>query len=87
MLTFKILTVVLSLAVTGLGLTAQVRKNYLRKSTEGLSLFYFLLLAVSYTCWSVYGFTQQDLVLIIPMTLGTLMSWLVTFQFALYRSR
>lgn len=86
MLTFKILTVGLSLAVTGLGLTAQVRKNYQRKSVEGLSLFYFSLLAISYTCWSTYGFLQQDFVLIIPMTLGMLMSWLVTFQFFVYRN-
>lgn len=85
MLIFKILTVALSLAVTGLGLTAQVRKNYIRKSVEGLSFFYFFLLAVSYSSWSIYGFLQKDLVLIIPMMLGMLMSWVVNLQFLLYR--
>lgn len=34
MLAIKIATVVLSLIVTGLGLTAQARKNYVRKSVE-----------------------------------------------------
>lgn len=82
----KIVTVILSLAVTGLGLTAQVRKNYHKRSVEGLSLFYFFLLAVSYTFWSLYGFMQHDLVLIIPMSLGMLMSWVVVGQFARYRS-
>jgi uncharacterized protein with PQ loop repeat len=81
----KITTVVLSLIVTGLGLTSQVRKNYSRKSLEGLSFFYFFILAVSYTFWSLYGFLQNDLVLIIPMTLGATMSWIVVFQFYIYR--
>ncbi|MEO6536653.1 MAG: PQ-loop repeat-containing protein [Candidatus Paceibacterota bacterium] len=81
----KIVTVILSLLVTGLGLTSQVRKNYLRKSVEGLSPFYFQLLAVSYTFWSVYGFLQKDLVLIIPMTLGASMSWIVVLQLIAYR--
>jgi len=85
MATIKIVTVILSLIVTGLGLTSQVRKNYSRKSIEGLSGFYFTILAVSYTFWSIYGFTQKDLVLIIPMTLGAVMSWVVVFQFFVYK--
>lgn len=85
MLWIKIATVVLSLLVTGLGLTSQVRKNYSRKSVEGLSAFYFILLAVSYSFWSVYGMLQRDIVLIIPMTLGMVMSWIVVAQCWLYR--
>ena len=87
MTTIKIITVILSLIVTGLGLTAQVRKNYTRKSMEGLSFFYFSILAVSYSFWSMYGFTQHDLVLIIPMTLGAIMSWVVVGQFLVYKKR
>lgn len=82
----KIITVALSLIVTGLGLTSQVRKNYLRKSVEGLSVFYFSLLAISYTFWSIYGFLQKDMVLIIPMTLGMIVSFIVVLQFHLYRN-
>jgi uncharacterized protein with PQ loop repeat len=81
----KIITVVLSLIVTGLGLTAQVKKNFFRKSTEGLSTFYFVVLAISYTFWAIYGFTLNDLVLIIPMSLGMLMSWVVVIQCVIYR--
>ncbi len=81
----KIITVVLSLIVTGLGLTAQVKKNYQRKNMEGLSGFYFSILAISYSFWSIYGFSQQDLVLIIPMTLGAIMSWVVVIQFLIYK--
>ena len=87
MVTIKIITVLLSLAVTGLGLAAQVRKNYRKKSVEGLSFLYFSLLAISYSFWSIYGFSQRDLVLIIPMSLGMLMSWIVVSQFAVYKSR
>ena len=87
MITIKIATVLLSLVVTGLGLTSQVRKNYQRKSVEGLSSFYFIVLAISYSFWSIYGFMQKDLVLIIPMTLGMCMSWVVVAQCTLYRVR
>ena len=87
MSTLKIVTVILSLVVTGLGLTSQVRKNHKRKSMEGLSFFYFGILAVSYTFWSIYGFSQKDLVLIIPMTLGAFMSWVVVVQFLVYKDK
>lgn len=82
-----IITIVLSLIVTGLGLTAQVRKNYQRKSMEGLSFFYFTILAVSYTFWVIYGVVLQDWVLIIPMSVGSVMSWVVVGQFYLFRNK
>ncbi len=87
MLWIKIVTIVLSLLVTGLGLTAQVKKNRVRRSVEGLSLFYFLLLAISYSFWSIYGVTQRDIVLIIPMSLGMVVSWIIVCQFWLYRNK
>lgn len=87
MIWIKITTVVLSLLVTGFGLASQVRKNKARKSVEGLSKFYFVLLAISYTFWSIYGAVLQDIVLIVPMTLGMVMSWIVVAQFWVYRQR
>lgn len=80
-----ICTVVLSLLVTGFGLSSQVYKNYQRRSMEGLSFYYFLLLAISYSFWSMYGCIQKDLVLIIPMTFGMIMSWMVVIQFGVYK--
>ena len=80
-----VITVLLSLIVTGLGLSAQVRKNRERKSVEGLSFFYFSVLAISYSFWVLYGIMLKDWVLIIPMTIGALMSLVVVFQFFLYR--
>lgn len=87
MTAIKIVTVLLSLAVTGLGLTAQARKNFRMKSVEGLSFFYFSLLAISYSFWSIYGFSQNDLVLIVPMSLGMVMSWVVVSQFLIYKQQ
>lgn len=85
MIWFKVATVVLSLVVTGLGLTSQVLKNKKRRSTDGLSRFYFFVLAISYSFWVGYGWLLQDPVLIIPMTIGSLMSWVVVLQCYLYR--
>lgn len=82
-----IITIVLSLVVTGLGLSSQVKKNAKRKSTTGLSFFYFFILAISYSFWVIYGITLDDLVLIIPMSMGALMSWVVVLQFFLYRNQ
>ena len=48
--------------------------------------FYFVLLAVSYSFWSIYGFLQQDMVLIVPMSLGMIMSWVIVGQFVRYRN-
>ncbi|MFO0719065.1 MAG: SemiSWEET family transporter [Candidatus Paceibacterota bacterium] len=81
-----IITVVLSLIVTGLGLSSQVRKNRNRKSMEGLSFFYFFVLAISYTFWVIYGIVLKDPVLIIPMSIGAVMSWVVVIQFFIYKT-
>lgn len=81
-----IITVTLSLIVTGLGLTSQVRKNYSRKSMEGLSFFYFFVLAISYSFWVIYGVVSKDLVLILPMSIGSIMSWVVVIQFFVYKN-
>ena len=80
-----IITVALSLVVTGLGLSSQVQKNRKRKSMEGLSFFYFFILAISYTFWVIYGIVLKDFVLIIPMTIGAIMSWVVVSQFFIYK--
>lgn len=84
-LLIKIITITLSLIVTGLGLTSQAWKNKRRKSTEGLSFFYFFILAISYSFWTAYGLVQHDFVLIIPMSLGAIVSWFVVVQFFLYK--
>ncbi|MDO8603803.1 MAG: SemiSWEET family transporter [bacterium] len=85
-MTIGYITIALSLLVTGIGMTSQARKNYLRKSTEGLSFMYFILLAVSYSFWVYYGFSIFDYVLIIPMAVGALVSYIIVFQIYYYKS-
>jgi uncharacterized protein with PQ loop repeat len=82
-----IITVILSLVVTGLGLSSQVKKNRQRKSMEGLSFFYFFILAISYTFWVIYGIVLRDFVIIIPMSIGSIMSWVVVIQFFIYKNK
>ncbi len=79
------ITIALSLLVTGLGMTSQAKKNYIRKSTEGLSPVYFILLAISYSFWVYYGFSKHDYVLIVPMTVGAIVSYLIVFQIHYYK--
>ncbi|MEK7185043.1 MAG: SemiSWEET family transporter [Patescibacteria group bacterium] len=86
MTTIGIITVILSLTVTGLGLTSQVRKNRKRKSMEGLSFFYFSILAISYSFWVLYGIVLRDWILIIPMSIGAIMSWVMVVQFFIYKN-
>lgn len=83
----EITTVGLSLVVTGIGITSQVRKNHTRRSMEGLSFFYFFILAVSYSFWVVYGIASKDWVLILPMSIGAIMSWVVVIQFFIYKKQ
>lgn len=80
-----IITVILSLVVTGLGLSSQVRKNIERRNMEGLSFFYFFILAISYSFWVIYGIVLHNWVIIFPMSLGAIMSWVVVVQFYIYR--
>jgi len=68
-------------------MTSQVKKNYSRKSTEGLSSIYFILLAVSYSFWMFYGFSKNDYVLIIPGIAGAMMSYIIVFQIQYYKAR
>ncbi len=84
--TIGIITVLLSLMVTGLGLRAQAMKNKKRRNMEGLSFFYFFLLSISYSFWVIYGIVLKDWVLIIPMSIGALMSWLIVLQFFIYKT-
>ena len=80
-----ILTVIVSLSVKILGFPEQFKKNYLRKSAEGLSFSLIFLMFVSYILWFIYGVLKHDWVLIIPNILGIITSGAVFYQIVLYR--
>jgi len=81
------LATIVSLLIIGLGLPAQIYKNYKRKSCEGLSAWLFLMAFASYFLWCAYGWTKPDLFLKIAHTPGVALSLILLYQFFLYRNR
>jgi len=51
---------VITLVYTCFGLPVQIRKNYLSKSTEGLSLFLMVALLFTFSSWVVYAAAKPD---------------------------
>jgi uncharacterized protein with PQ loop repeat len=82
-----ILTTVLSILVKVVGFPDQIRKNYKRKSTEGLSIWFYLLSFLVYVLWTLHGILQNDLVLVLGQGLGIITTGVILYQIYLYRSK
>ena len=78
---------VITLIYTALGLPMQIRKNWINKSTSGLSLFMTLLMFFTFSSWVVYSFLKQDWYIFAPNVTGAIGALTLLFQFVLYRSR
>jgi len=76
---------VFSVVVKVVGLPDQIKSNYKRKSTEGLSPWFVLSAFVSYILWLVHGFLVHDWSLIIGQGLGVLTTGVIVWQIFLYR--
>jgi uncharacterized protein with PQ loop repeat len=81
------LTVIVGLVVKLLGFPDQFLKNYKRKSTDGLSSIFIILAFVSYILWTLHGFFQQDLVLILGQGVGVLTTGAIVYQIFIYRKK
>ncbi len=79
------LTVIIAVLVKIIGLPDQIRKNYKRKSTEGISTAFFVLAFFSYLLWTLHGINQADYVLIIGQGFGVITTAIIAFQIILYR--
>ena len=79
------LTVVFSLLAKVLGQPDQIRKNFKRKSTEGLSTIMITIAVISYLLWTIHGIIEKDWVLIIGQSLGVLTSGIILMQIIIYR--
>lgn len=64
------LTTAVGIIVKVVGLPDQIKKNYKRKSTEGLSSAFWILSLVAYSLWTLHGILQHDWALIIGQGLG-----------------
>lgn len=80
-----IMTTVLSVAVKVVGMPAQIKSNYLRKSTTGLSGWFMLTTLVSYMLWVVHGIQVHDMALVIGQGLGALVTAVIVTQMLTYR--
>lgn len=78
----------LSIASKLIGHPDQIRKNYQRKSTEGLSLTFFTFSFITYLFWAIYGALREDwVVLLAHGALGCVTTGMVLWQFFVYRAR
>ncbi len=88
MITFAIiigvLTAILSILVKVVGFPDQIRKNYKRKSTEGLSTSFYILSFLVYILWTLHGFLQKDWVVMLGQGLGIITTGLILYQIYLY---
>lgn len=82
-----ILTAVVSILVKVIGLPDQIRKNYNRKSTDGLSVWFFCLGFLAYFLWTVYGYFKGDWVVFFGQGVGMITMGIVAFQIWIYREK
>lgn len=91
MLTFTIvvglLTTALSILIKIVGFPDQIRKNYKRRSTEGVSTMFYILSFVTYLLWTLHGFLQKDWVIILGQGLGIITTGIIVYQIFLYRKK
>lgn len=82
-----ILTTVLSLLTKLIGFPDQIRKNYQRKSTSGVSAWFFLLSFLSYVLWTIHGILQGDWVVYLGQGLGVVTTGIILWQILVYKDR
>ena len=80
-------TLVVSLAIKLVGEPDQIRRNYLRRSTFGLSPILYALSLFSYVLWTVHGALRHDWVLIGAQSAGVVTTLVILGQMTAYRSR
>lgn len=83
----SVATVTVAVAVKVVGLPDQIRKNYQRKSTEGLSVPFFMLGLLSYALWMIYGFLKGDLIVAVGQGIGVVTMGIIAYQIWIYRSK
>jgi uncharacterized protein with PQ loop repeat len=77
---------ILSVLSKVVGAPDQIKKNFQRKSTEGLSLVFYFFSFVTYFFWAFYGALREDWVVFLAHgTLGCIMTGIILFQFYKYR--
>ncbi len=79
------LTLAIGILVKVIGLPDQIKKNYNRKSTDGLSTPFMVLSLVAYSLWTIHGILQKDMVLVLGQGLGIITVGIILYQIFIYR--
>ena len=80
------LTVLLSFLSKIIGHPDQIKKNYRRKSTDGISVRFYILAFLSYCFLTLYGVLENDFFIALGQFLGILTTGTVLTQILLYRN-
>ncbi|HVV15299.1 MAG TPA: SemiSWEET family transporter [Candidatus Paceibacterota bacterium] len=76
----------MSIAIKIIGVPDQIKRNYRRKSTEGVSLLFYVMSFATYFLWALYGFLKDDWVVFLAQgSLGCVTSGIILWQFFVYR--
>ena len=81
------LTLVFGILVKVIGIPDQIRQNFKRKSTEGVSFPNQTVGFLAYFFWTFHGILRHDATLIYAQGLGMVVTGIVLFQFFLYRKQ
>lgn len=77
---------VLSVVSKLIGPPDQIRLNWKRKSTDGVSLAMYVMSFTTYFFWALYGALRGDWVVFVAHGgLGCIVTGIILFQFYLYR--
>jgi MtN3 and saliva related transmembrane protein len=82
-----VLTTILSVIIKVVGFPDQMRKNYKRKSTEGVSSAFYILSVVTYVVWTIYGILKGDWVVTLAQGLGIITTGIIVYQIFIYRKK
>ena len=80
-----VLTIIFGIVVKVIGFPDQIKKNYNRKSTKGLSTTFIVLSFTAYALWTMHGIIRDDPVLIIGQGLGIITTGVILYQIWAYR--
>ena len=85
--TIGFLTLVIGILVKVIGLPDQIKKNYKRKSTDGLSTPFMFLSLIAYSLWTIHGIIQKDMILVFGQGLGIMTVGIILYQVYIYRDK
>ena len=80
-----VLTIIFGVTVKIVGFPDQMRNNYKRKSTKGLSSTFIVLSFITYILWTLHGIFQKDPVLAIGQGIGIITTGIILYQIWIYR--